>query len=267
MKDFFGRECSCLKNKKLYMFDMDGTIYIGGKIFSGVQELLSNIVLKGGKYVFITNNSSSSVSDYINKLKKMGITCDKSNFFTSSQAAAALMKRKFGNDKIYAQGTGSFIKELKANGLNVTEEYDETAVCVLVGFDTEITGEKMRNTCRMLMLGKPYYATNPDWVCPTDFGAVPDCGSMCFGYEKATGRKPVFIGKPKPDMIFSCMEKNGASAEQSVVLGDRLYTDVASGVNAGVDTVFVLSGEGTLKDLEESKVKPAYVLNSVADLL
>ena len=176
------------------------------------------------------------------------------------------MNKLFEGKLIYAQGTKSFILELKANGLNVTEEYDENAVCVLVGFDPEITGAKMRTTCRMLMLGTPYYATNPDWVCPTEFGAVPDCGSMCFGYEKATGRKPVFIGKPQPEMIYACMEKFGAEKAQTVVIGDRLYTDIASGVNAGVDTLFVLSGEGTLKDLEESEVKPSFVLNSVNEL-
>lgn len=266
MKDYFGKECGILKNKKLYLFDMDGTIYLGARLFDGVTELLNGISRIGGRYVFITNNSSSSVTDYIAKLQKMGITCDKDNFFTSTQAAASLMNKLFEGKLIYAQGTKSFIWELKANGLNITEKYDENAVCVLVGFDPEITGAKMRTTCRMLMRGTPYYATNPDWVCPTEFGAVPDCGSMCFGYEKATGRKPVFIGKPQPEMIYACMEKFGAEKAQTVVIGDRLYTDIASGANAGVDTLFVLSGEGTLKDIEESEVKPSFVLNSVNEL-
>ena len=266
MKDYFGKECGILKNKKLYLFDMDGTIYLGARLFDGVTELLNGISRIGGRYVFITNNSSSSVTDYIAKLQKMGITCDKDNFFTSTQAAASLMNKLFAGKLIYAQGTKSFICELKANGLNVTEEYDENAVCVLVGFDPEITGAKMRTTCRMLMRSTPYYATNPDWVCPTEFGAVPDCGSMCFGYEKATARKPVFIGKPQPEMIYACMEKFGAKKSQTVVIGDRLYTDIASGAYAGVDTLFVLSGEGTLKDIEESEVKPSFVLNSVNEL-
>ncbi len=266
MKDYFGKNCDALKNKKLYLFDMDGTIYLGSRLFDGVTELLKGITDNGGRYVFITNNSSSSVEDYIAKLKKMGITCDKDNFFTSTQAAARLMKEMFPEKLVYAQGTKSFIKELKNNRLDVTEEYDKNAACVLVAFDPEITGEKMRTTCRMLMLGTPYYATNPDWVCPTEFGAVPDCGSMCFGYEKATGRKPVFIGKPEPQMIYACMEKFGVNKSETVVIGDRLYTDIASGLNAGVDTLFVLSGEGTIEDMKNGNEKPAYVLKSVAEL-
>ena len=113
----------------------------------------------------------------------------------------------------------------------------------------------------------PYYATNPDWVCPVDFGYIPDCGSMCFGIEKATGKKPIFIGKPQPQMILSAMDKFGFSKEQTVVFGDRIYTDIASGVNAGVDAVLVLSGEATLEDYKESEIKPTFVLNHIKEML
>ena len=126
----------------------------------------------------------------------------------------------------------------------------------------------MRTTCEILTKHDiPYYATNPDWVCPVDFGSIPDCGSMCVGIEYATGKKPIFIGKPQPTMIFELMKKFGFSKEQTVVIGDRLYTDIASGVNAGVDTICVLSGEATLEDINESEIKPAFVLESVKDLL
>ena len=113
----------------------------------------------------------------------------------------------------------------------------------------------------------PYYATNPDWVCPVDFGFVPDCGSMCFGIEKATRKMPEFIGKPQPTMINIVCNKFGVAKEDTVVVGDRIYTDIASGVNAGVDTVMVLSGEATLNDYEKSEIKPTFVLNSVKDML
>jgi HAD superfamily hydrolase (TIGR01450 family) len=171
--------------------------------------------------------------------------------------------------KIYAQGTKSFIKELKDGGLDVTEEYDDSADIILVGFDTELTAEKMRTTSKMLTVKQDalYYATNPDWVCPVDFGFIPDCGSMCQSIERATGKKPRFIGKPEPQMIYSVMQKFSVAPSDTVVIGDRLYTDIASGVNAGVDTVFVLSGEATMEDLKVSEVKPTFVLNSVKDLL
>lgn len=268
-KDYFGKDFSALLNKKLYLFDMDGTIYLDNDLFDGVDELLRRIEKNGGNYVFITNNSSRSVTDYVKKLHNLGLKyVTENNFFTSTQASTRLFKKQFGDKLIYAQGTQSFISELVNSGLNVTTTYDESACAVLVGFDPELTGEKLRNTCKTLTkLDVPYYATNPDWVCPVDFGYIPDCGSMCFGIEKATGKKPIYIGKPEPSMIFSVMEKFGVDKCDTAVFGDRLYTDIASGVNAGVDTVLVLSGEATMKDYEESPVKPTFVLNHVNQLL
>jgi len=268
IKDFLGKDCS-LTHKKLFLFDMDGTIYLENSLFDGVKELLDRIEKKGGKYVFITNNASKSVVDYINKVSSMGLNVNHDNFLTSVQATILHFNNNYKGKKIFAQGTKSFIKELKDGGLNVTEEYDESAEIILVGFDPEITGEKMRVTSKMLTVKKdiPYYATNPDWVCPVDFGYVPDCGSMCFGYEKATGREPIYIGKPKPAMVNIAMEKFGFTKDQTLVLGDRLYTDIASGYNAGVDTVLVLSGEATMKDYEESSIKSTYVFMQVKELL
>ena len=269
MKDYLGKNCLRLKDKRLFLFDMDGTIYCENNLFDGVKELLDIIKYEGGHYVFITNNASKSVNDYIKKVQNMGLNVDKENFLTSAQATVLHLRKHHNGARVFAQGTKSFIKELKDGGINVTEEYDENAQVILVGFDTEITAEKMRVTSKMLTVKKdvPYYATNPDWVCPVDFGYIPDCGSMCFGYEKATGRYPVYIGKPQPAMIDIAMEKFGFSKEATVVLGDRIYTDIASGYNARVDTVLVLSGEATMKDYEESEIKPSFVLSDVNQLL
>lgn len=267
-KDVLGKNFENIQNKKLFLFDMDGTIYCENSLFDGVKEFLKRIEDNDGKYVFITNNASKSAVDYVKKLNNMGLNVTEENFFTSVQAAVMLFKEKFNNKLFYAQGTKSFIKELKDSGLSVTEEYDESVCAVLVAFDPEVTGDKLRKTCKLLTkFDLPYYATNPDWVCPVDFGYIPDCGSMCFGIEKATGKLPTYIGKPQPTMIEVVMEKFGFSKEQTIVFGDRLYTDIASGVNAGVDTALVLSGEATMKDYEESDVKPTYVLNEIKDLL
>ncbi len=268
MPDYFGKSLTPLKSKKLFLFDMDGTIYLGDKLFDGVKELLAKIENDGGRYVFITNNSSRSVKDYVKKLKNLGIEVNEDNFFTSTQASVLIFKEKFGKELIYAQGTKSFIQELKKNGLNVTTNYTTQAKAILVGFDTELTSKKMSVTCQMLTQNDiPYYGANPDWVCPVSFGYVPDCGSMCFGYEKATGKAPIYIGKPQPTMIFEVMKKFSCKAEETLVVGDRIYTDIASGVNAGVDTVCVLSGEVTLSEVKESEIKPAFTLDSVKDIL
>ena len=267
-KDFFGKPIDRNKNKRLFLFDMDGTIYRENDLFTGVKELLEKIKENGGNFVFITNNSSKSVDAYVKKLLNMGLNVNKEHFFTSIQASTRLFLKEFGKKLVYCQGTKSFIEELKKAGLNVTETYNQSACAVLVGFDPELTGEKLRETCKILTLHDiPYYATNPDWVCPVDFGYVPDCGSMCFCIEKATGKKPVYIGKPQPTMINVVMEKFNVSKEETVVFGDRIYTDIASGYNAGVDTVLVLSGEATLDDYKNSEIKPTFVLNSVKDLL
>ena len=158
---------------------------------------------------------------------------------------------------------------LRANQWVAQEVY--LSVCaVLVAFDPELTGEKLRNTCEVLTkCDALYYATNPDWVCPVDFGSIPDCGSMCFGIEKATGKQPLYIGKPQPTMVQELMKKFGVNKSETLVIGDRLYTDVASGNNAGVDTVCVLSGEATLEDIQNAQgvEKPAFVFESVKNLL
>ena len=266
MKDYYGKDFSGLKNKKLWLFDMDGTIYLGNTLFNGVIDLLSRIVENGGKYVFVTNNSSKGIDDYLSKVHAMGISADKDNFYTSVDASASLLKERFGNKLIYAQGTQSFIDNLKEEGLNITTDYDENAKCVIVGFDTDLTAKKLTNTCKTLLKDIPYYATNPDWVCPTEFGYIPDCGSMCFGIEKATGKSPVFIGKPNSLMIEEVLKKFKVKKKDVVVVGDRIYTDIASGVNAGVDTILVLSGETTISVCNESRVKPTFVIQDVKEI-
>lgn len=265
--DYFGKDLTPLKDKKLFLFDLDGTVYLEHTLFKGVKETLSLISARGGRYAFISNNSSLSVFAYVKKLRAMGINVKKEDFFSSASAAAELLKSRYGSGKIYVQATRACVKELRSAGLSVTEKFDKNVSAILVGYDSELTSYKMRLTCKMLTeTNAPYYATNPDWVYPVDFGYVPDCGSMCFGYEKATGKSPVFIGKPNPMMINCVMDKFGYTKDETVLFGDRLYTDVASGVNAGVDAVLVLTGETSVDDLAKSEIKPAFTLKSVAEL-
>ena len=270
MRDFFGKTAN-LSEKRLFLFDMDGTIYRENELFDGVIELLEKIKSKGGRYVFITNNPSKSVKDYVSKLRKMGVVQVKQeNFFTSTQAAIAIMREKFSDQLIYTQGTRSFIKELKGNGLRITQKFNQKIKAVLLAFDPEITGAKLRTSCEILTkLDVPYYATNPDWVCPVSFGAIPDCGSMCEGIWFATGKRPIYIGKPQPTMVDMVREKFGFARSETLVIGDRLYTDIATGGRAGVDAVCVLSGEATVEDIKKAKDEeiPTYVFESVKDLL
>lgn len=266
MNDVFGKDATELIEKKLWLFDMDGTIYEEETVFDGTLELLKTIVDRGGRYVFITNNSSKSVVDYVKKVNCLGIIADVDNFFTSAQATILYLKQNYPSAKVYCQGTKSLVKELEDAKIDVTEQVEPVDV-VLVGFDMELTTGKLRNTCEILSTQNvAYIATNPDWVCPVSFGFIPDCGSICGMIKNATSKWPTFIGKPEPTMVNIVMEKFGVKAVETVVVGDRLYTDIATGLNAGVTAVCVLTGEATVDEIQKGDIKPTLTFDSIKDI-
>ena len=260
-------ELTKLKNRRLFLLDMDGTLHIGNRLFAFTQDLLQTIRSVGGRYLFMTNNSSKSVEDYIKKLNNWGIQAEYDDFLTSSQATAYYLKKHHPGKRLYVCGTQSLKAELMREGFEITDHIDETE-CIVMGFDTELTFRKLEDVSKMLCtMDLPYIATNPDYVCPTEFGSVPDCGSVCIGIKNATGKEPLVIGKPTPLMPQLAMAKLGYKPEETAVVGDRIYTDVRSGINAGCTGVLVLSGESTLQTLAESDVKPHLVLESGAEIL
>ncbi len=256
-----------LKNIKLFLFDMDGTLYLGDRLFGFTRELLATIKAKGGRYMFMTNNSSKSVADYIKKLEKLGIDAEYEDFITSSQATAHYLKNNHPTARLYVCGTQSLKDELMGEGFTVTDNTDETD-CIVMGFDTELTFKKLSDVSFMLCTRElPYIATNPDYVCPTEFGSVPDCGSVCDMIFNATGKRPKFIGKPEALMPLLAMEKTGYKKNETAVVGDRIYTDIKSGINAGCVSVLVMSGETTEEILAASPDKPDIVLSSGKEIL
>lgn len=267
MADYFGCALKDFVQKKLFLFDMDGTIYEEETVFDGTYQLLDYIDRMGGKYVFITNNSSKSVKDYVKKLNKLGIKGNYDNFFTSTQAAVLYLKKNYPLKKIYCQGTKSFVRELTDAGIDIADNAEDKIDVVLLGFDTELTSKKLRKTCEILSTKDvSFIATNPDLRCPVCFGYIPDCGSICNMITAATGKKPVYIGKPEPTMINIVRENYGYSANETVVIGDRLYTDIAAGLNAGVTTICVLTGEATAEDIKMGSIKPTYTFKSVKEI-
>ena len=257
-----------LSRMKLFLFDMDGTLYLGDRLFDFTIELLDTIRKNGGQYLFLTNNSSKSVTDYIKKLHALGIEADREDFMTSSQATAYYLHKHHEGKALYVCGTESLKEELRAEGFPVTTDLDAVE-CIVMGFDTELTFQKLHDVSFLLLTRPelPYIATNPDLVCPTEFGSVPDCGSVCIGIKNATGREPVVIGKPSPLMPQLAMERLGVSKEETCVVGDRIYTDVKSGLNAGVTGILVMSGETTPEILAESPDKPHLVLQDAGEIL
>ena len=255
-----------LRDKRLFLLDMDGTLYIGDRLFDGVPEFLRHVRSMGGRYLFLTNNSSRGVEGYIEKLRRLGIASAPGDYLTSVDATIRYLKAALPGKTCYVFGTDSFLSQLDRAGIPVTRDRKRADV-LLCGFDTELTFQKLEDACILLNRGVPFVATNPDWVCPTWYGSVPDCGSVCRMLTTATGRTPRFLGKPQPDMAALAMARTGFAPEQTVLLGDRLYTDIACGVNAGIDTVFVLSGEGTEADIEKFGVQPTWVRRDIAELL
>lgn len=259
-----------LKQKKLFLLDMDGTLYLDDRLFEGAAEFLSNIKKSGGKYVFLTNNSSRGVESYIEKMTRLGVPAGGSDFITSVDALIYRLRNEYGQNaltrRMYIMGTDSFKAQMMAEGFNITDAIEDGIKTLVIGFDRELTFSKLEDACRLLGKGVDYFATNPDWVCPTEYGYVPDCGSFAFMLEKATGRKPEFVGKPEPQMAYLAMDRFGFTPENTLLIGDRLYTDIACGINAGVDTAFVLSGEGTLKDIDETGIEPKYIFEGVGQI-
>ena len=252
---------------KLYLFDMDGTLYLGSRLFDFTIELLNTIREKGGRYIFVTNNSSKSVADYVKKLAGLGIAATESDFLTSSQATAWFLKKNHPGKRLYVCGTQSLKNELMREGFELADDIDCTE-CIVMGFDTELTFKKLEDVSKMLCTRDlPYIATNPDYVCPTEFGSVPDCGSVCDMLYNVSGKRPVVVGKPSPLMAQLAMEKWGCRPQQTVVIGDRIYTDIKSGLNAGCQTILVMSGETTYEILEASSDQPHLVMESAAELL
>ena len=255
-----------LRQKKLYLLDMDGTLYLDDDVFDHCLDFLSAIRQRGGRYLYLTNNSSKSVDKYVEKMTRIGIPATADDFFTSTDAAIVYLRENWHGHKIYALGTRSFRQQLSQAGFPITDHLEDDIDCLLMGFDTELTFQKLEDACILLGRGVTYLATNPDWVCPTAYGYVPDCGSVSQMLFNATKRRPYFIGKPEPAIARLVIQKTGFRPEDAVLVGDRIYTDIACGVNAGISTVLVFSGETTREDWEKSEVKPQFTCGSIADI-
>ena len=255
-----------LKDKRLFLLDMDGTIYLDNDLFDGTIDFLSKVKAKGGRYLFVTNNSSKSTDAYVRKLKSIGIEASEDDFLTSTDATILYIQQKYKGRRFYCFGTGSFYDQLKAAGIDVVTELSGGIDGIVMGNDNELSFKKLEDSCKLLLNDIIYIATNPDWVCPTAFGYVPDCGSVAEMLWRATGKRPHFIGKPRPEMLLLAMEKFGYQKDECVMIGDRVYTDIASGYNAGIDTIFVLSGEGTMADAEASDTPPTYIFKNIREV-
>ncbi len=257
-----------LKQKKLFLFDIDGTLAVGDTLYEGSADLLKYIDDIGGKSYFITNNSTKSGKDYVEKFRNafhLETTADQ--FVTSGYMTLRFLKTHYAKQKIYVLGTASFVEELKKNDLNVVETAEDNIACVVVAYDSELTYNKLTEACKVLFTTDvPFYGTNPDLRCPIDFGFIPDCGSICDMITATTDKKPQYLGKPSKEVVELCLKLSGFTPEETLVVGDRLYTDIACGINGGVDTCVVFTGEATPEDIKDTPYQPDYVFETIKEL-
>lgn len=258
-----------LIHKKLFLFDIDGTIAVGDTLYEGSAALLRHIGEIGGRAYFITNNSTRSGRDYVEKFRRaFHLETTEDQFITSGYMTLRFLMQNYAGKKIFVLGTASLIKELRKNGLCITETAEEGIDCVVAAYDSELTYDKLVQICQVLSTtAAPYYATNPDLCCPIDFGFIPDCGAICNMIADSTGRKPVYLGKPSREVVELCLSLSGFSRDETLVVGDRLYTDIACGINGGVDTCVLFTGEAKPDDMARTPYPAAFCFNNVKELL
>lgn len=256
-----------LEQTELFVLDMDGTFYLDTTILDGSLEFLREVERLGKRFVFFTNNSSKSPKTYIDKLAKMDCFITREQIITSGDVMIQYLKTYYPGKTVYLVGTPDLEANFEENGINLTKEMPDV---VVIGFDMTLTYEKLERACTYIRNGAVFLATHLDINCPTKDGFIPDCGAMCAAISLSTGKEPRYVGKPFKETVDMVLELTGAKREEVSFVGDRLYTDVKTGVANGAHGILVLSGETKLEDVEGSDTVPDAIftgLNEMRDIL
>ncbi len=259
-----------LKKIRHVALDMDGTIYMGMSLFDFTKPFLATLKELGITYSFLTNNPSTSISDYLNKLSGMGIEATKDEMYSTALATIDYIKSHLPQAKrLFILGTPSMTEEFVKAGFIPTENSaDDRPDAMVVAFDKTLDYSRLCRAAWWASQGVPYIATNPDKVCPTDQPTVlVDCGSICKCIEHATNRCPdIVLGKPDPNMLSGVQTRFGVKPEEVAMVGDRIYTDSEMAHNAGAFGVLVLSGETTLEIADEAPRQPDLIAKDISIL-
>ena len=252
-----------LRQTRCFLLDMDGTFYLGGKLLPGALDFIHLLEQRGIDYLFLTNNSSRTKSEYAQKIQLLGLSISENKIFTSGEATALYLARQKQNARLYVAGTPALEREFTAFGFTITEDAPDF---VVLGFDTTLTYAKIWKICDLVTAGVPWIATHPDINCPTENGFMPDIGAMIAMIAASTGHQPnLIIGKPHQPIVDAIVAKVGLPVSKICMVGDRLYTDIALG-STGISTVLVLSGETHQEDLADSPFRPDYVMENLGEL-
>ena len=258
-----------IASKELYIFDQDGTIYLGGIVFPCAVKFINHLRESGKRVLFFTNNASHSPSFYFDKLTRLGFSPDKSEILTAGDVTVQFLLHHRTGKSVYLVGTPELYGQFKDAGVNLVDEKAERADIVVTSFDTTLTYEKLEAACRFIRNGAEYICTHPDFNCPTETGFIPDSGAIAALVTASTNVEPTYLGKPYAATIDMIGEITGVAREDMCIFGDRLYTDIALGKRHGVTSVLVLSGETTSKDVECAKEcdRPDFIYNDLGAVM
>jgi 4-nitrophenyl phosphatase len=247
----------------LFVLDMDGTFYLGDRILDGANEFLDQVEKSGKEFIFFTNNSSKSPAIYIEKLKKMNCHIGREQIMTSGDVTISYLKQHYPGKTVYLLGTKALEENFRESGILLTQEMPDI---VVVGFDMTLTYEKLEKACTYIRNGAIFLATHLDINCPTEEGFIPDCGAICAAISLSTGKKPKYLGKPFLETVEMVLAATGRRKEEVAFVGDRIYTDVATGVKNGAKGILVLTGETKRSDIENAEVTPDAVFESLKEM-
>ena len=254
--------------KKLYIFDMDGTIYLGDRVFDFAVRFLKNLRKSGRRVLFFTNNASHTDEFYLKKLTRLGFEPSADEIMTSGDVTIEFLKRHREGKSVYLVGTDELVDEFQRRGIDLVDTEAKQCDVVVTSFDTSLTYEKLNTACRLIRGGAEYLSTHPDFNCPTENGFIPDSGAIAAFVTASTGKTPTYFGKPYRETIEMIEETFGIGREEMCIFGDRLHTDIALGKKHGVCATLVLTGETTKADVENAAQtdRPDYVFPSLAEV-
>ena len=254
-----------LQDVRLFLLDMDGTFYLGDQLIEGSLEFIDRVRATGRDFLFLTNNSSHNAAFYVERLRRMGLEIDRSRVMTSGEATCEKLLERYPGKRAFVLGNSFLMEEFREAGIAIDMENPEI---VVIGFDTTLDYAKMRAVCDFVRAGLPYIATHPDFNCPTETGFMPDIGAIMAFIEASTGRRPdLIVGKPHTGIVEAALRRTGRKRSELAMVGDRLYTDIETGLRSGMLSILVMSGETTEEMLRTSKTVPDLKFNRLSDMI
>lgn len=248
-----------------YVLDMDGTFNLGNQLIPGALDFYRAAIGAGKRIVFLTNNSSNSGQHYVKKMNALGCNITIENVFTSGMATCMYINKRYKNKRIFLLGNEALREEFASYGIDIVE--DEPDI-VVVGYDNTIDYTKLCTVCDYIREGLPYIATHPDYNCPTEDGYMPDIGAIMALIEASTDRvADTIVGKPHRHIVDTLVEYTSIQSDRVAIVGDRLYTDIKTGIDHGLLSICVLTGETNMEDIEQSDTKPDLVFDRLFDIV